>query len=447
MAARSENGVLARTMSAGVLQRARAAVLRSDGTRKLAADTMWVALDSLGARGLALLAMMLAARLLGVREFGELAAVLGTATLVAGLLADSMRYTAATQIAASTGATRAVRSGIVTLVIWATAAAAMLCALGMLLCAPLLARRVFAAASLEPALRVAALFLLCEALGGLAQGILTGFRFFRTLAATGLARGLLALPLVAVYGTSTVSALWAFVLASAAALVIRAAAIGATLRSQGLSARAPITAAELAVLWRVSVPGLMASLITVPVNWLAMVMLVRSPGGYAQMGVLGAANQWFSVLLFIPSILTTVTLPLFSQRYASGDTESLRRALGYSLRMSLLAAAPPALVVAAASPWIMAFYGPEFVRGWPALALVAVAAITSSMINMLLNLLGAAGGMFRVLASQLCWGVAYLLSAYVLLGQGLGAAAIAAAMLLGSVCRLAFGAYWVRRIV
>ena len=439
--------MLSRTMTAGVLQRARAAVMRSDGTRKFAADSLWAALDSLGARGLALLAMMLAARMLGASEFGKLAAVLGTAQLVAGLLADSMRYTAATQIAASGGAVRGARSAIVTLVIWATAATATVCALGMLLSASLLARLVFTSASLEPALRVAALFLFCEALGGLAQGILTGFRHFRTLAYTGLARGLLVLPLVAwLAGSGMVSALWAFVIASAASVLIRAATIGATLKSQHLSAFAPVTRRELAVLWRVSVPGLMVSLITVPVNWLGIIMLVRSPGGYGEMGVLGAANQWFSMLLFIPSVLSTVTLPIFSQRHASGEPGSMRRVLKVSVRLSLLAAVPPALAIAAASPWLMGLYGADFARGWPALALVALAAIAASTLNMLLNALGASGRMFHVLTSQLLWALAYLLSAYLLLRAGLGASAIAAAMLIGSVCRLTLAVYWTRRL-
>ena len=172
--------MLAKSMTAGVLQRARAAVLTSDGARKFAADSVWAALEALGARGLGVAAMMLAARLLGTSNFGALAAVLGTATLIAGLLADSMRYTAATQIAASAAAPRVARSGIVTLVIWTTAGVAAVCALGMLVSAPLLARQVFASDSLTPALRVAAVFLFCEALGGLQQGILTGFRQFRT---------------------------------------------------------------------------------------------------------------------------------------------------------------------------------------------------------------------------------------------------------------------------
>jgi O-antigen/teichoic acid export membrane protein len=331
-------------------------------------------------------------------------------------------------------------------VTWATAVTAALCALGQLIAAPLIAQRVFAADSLAPALRLAALLLFCEALGGLTQGILTGFRYFRTLAWSGLARGLLVLALVAwLARAGAVSALWAFVIASAVSVLIRAATVAATLRSQRLSACAGVTAQELGVLWRVSLPGLLVSLITVPVNWLGMILLVRSPGGFVQMGVLGAANQWFSMLLFVPGVLSTVTLPIFSGRYAS-EPRSLRPVLDLTVRLSLLAAVPPALLVAAASPWLMRLYGSEFAHGWPVLALVALAAISSSTLNMLLNALGASGRMFQVLASQLLWALAYLASAYLLLRAGLGAAAVAAAMLIGSLCRLALGFYWTRRL-
>jgi O-antigen/teichoic acid export membrane protein len=266
------------------------------------------------------------------------------------------------------------------------------------------------------------------------------------LAWTGVARGLLVLPLVAwLAHAGAASALWAFVIASAASVLIRAATVGATLRSEQLSVLAPLGGEQLELLWRVSLPGLLVSLITVPVNWLGMILLVRSPGGFAQMGVLGAANQWFSMLLFVPGVLSTVTLPLFSQRYAR-EPRSLQHVLELSVRLSLLAAVPPALLVAAASPWLMSLYGSEFARGWPALALVALAAITSATLNMLLNALGASGRMVQVLSSQLLWALAYLVSTWFLLRQGLGACAVAAAMLIGSLCRLALGFYWTRQL-
>jgi O-antigen/teichoic acid export membrane protein len=437
----------ARNLDPSVLQRVFAVIGRSELARRFAADSAWAAIDSLGARGLGLLAMLLAARLLGAQDFGELAAVLGSATLVAGLLADSMRYTAATQIAGALGKERTARSGIITVVIWTTVIAASICATAMFLGAALLARNVFAASSLTIAVRVAALFLFCEALGGLEQGILVGFRQFRTLAWTGLMRGALLPPLVLIVGHhGNISVMWAFVAASALAAVIRAMAIAMTLKSQQLTAVAPIARAELAMLWRISFPGLMVSLITVPVNWLGIMLLVHTPHGYSQMGVLGAANQWFSILMFIPGVLSTVTLPLLSERYASGESESLRRALRLGLRTSLIAAAPPALVVAGASPWLMSLYGADFASGWPTLALVAAAAGTSAMLNMLLNLLGAAGRVFHVLATQALWALVYLSSAYGLLQLSFGASAIAAAMLLGSLCRLALSGYWARQL-
>jgi O-antigen/teichoic acid export membrane protein len=208
-----------------------------------------------------------------------------------------------------------------------------------------------------------------------------------------------------------------------------------------------VSRTEFGILGRIALPSLLVSLITLPVNWLGMVLLVHAPHGFAEMGLLGAANQWLSMLMFIPGILSTVTLPLLSETYASGETRSLRSALRIGMRTSLMAAAPPALLVAAASPWLIGLYGPEFARGWPVLALVAITAATSATLNMLLNLLAAAGRMFHVLASQMLWAVAYLASAYGLLQLSFGASAIAAAMLIGSLCRLALGGYWVRRIL
>jgi len=418
----------------------RAANKNNHGTlgRRLAANGTWAALEALGSRGLLLVAMMLAARMLGAKDFGALAAVQGTVTLIAAIVTEGLRFTAATQIARAAHAETQARSRIVTLVVWTATAAAILMAGTMLASAPLLAKHVFAAPALTDELRIASLVLLLEALSGLQQGILSGFQSFKALAIAGIARGIVLLPLVA-WGAEVAGApgiLWAIAAAAFVGLILRGVSIARLLKRENVSMTLRPSAAEYSMLWKVTLPGSLMTILWVPVNWLGMVMLVRTPNGYVEMGVLGAANQWLSVLLFLPNVLSSVTLPLFSEKHATETESALRSAARFAMRTSLLTTVPPALLIALASPWIMSFYGPDFSGRWPTLVLVCFTAATYATLNLTQNMLAAAGRMFDNLLTQAVWAVTFLGCAHFLLEASFGANALAGAMLAGSVAKM-----------
>ena len=418
----------------------RAASTRSHGTlrRRLASSSTWVALEAVGSRGLLLIAMMISARLLGAKDFGALAAVQGTITLIAAVVTEGLRFTAATQIARAVHGPREARSRIVSLVFWAAVVAAVMLSTAMFAAAPLLAERVFGASHLADELRIAAVVLLLEALSGVQQGILTGFQAFRALACAGVARGILFVPL-AVLGAKWAGVsgiLWAIAAGACVGLVARSVSIIGILRAQNLSLTVRPSHAEYSMLWTVMLPGSLMTMLWVPVNWLGMVMLVHTPNGYFEMGVLGAANQWLSALLFLPNVLSSVTLPLFSEKHAERAEDTLRSAARLAMRTSLITTLPPALCIALASPWIMSFYGVEFADRWMTLVLVCLTAATYATLNLTQNMLAAAGRMFDNLTSQLAWALTFLGSAYGLLHAGMGANALAGAMLAGSVVKM-----------
>ena len=46
--------------------------------------------------------------------------------------------------------------------------------------------------------------------------------------------------------------------------------------------------------------------------WLANAVLAHQPGGYGELGLFNAANQWRLALLLLPSVLIRVALPLMA---------------------------------------------------------------------------------------------------------------------------------------
>ena len=123
-------------------------------------------------------------------------------------------------------------------------------------------------------------------------------------------------------------------------MLLRGRPVGRLLRTKGLRGLRP------AVRWRFLAAAscqralLLLNILWMPANWLATIMLVRSPDGYVEAGQLGAAYQWFAALL-LPNVLGFSTLPLLSQH--GRDSEGFARTRRLALHSTLVAALPLAL--------------------------------------------------------------------------------------------------------
>jgi O-antigen/teichoic acid export membrane protein len=189
---------------------------------------------------------------------------------------------------------------------------------------------------------------------------------------------------------------------------------------------------------------LLSGLCWAPVNWLVTGMLVRAPNGYYEMGLLGVANQWFSLLLFLPNVVGTVLLPHLADAVGRGDLRAWRDTARFGIRTNLLISLPTTCAIAALSVVIMSMYGSGYESGWPVLIAVALAATAASTQNVMVNMFASADRMWDSMATQLSWSVTYLFCAFLLLRLGLGALGAAGAMLIAYLVKLSYAAHKMR---
>ena len=182
---------------------------------------------------------------------------------------------------------------------------------------------------------------------------------------------------------------------------------------------------ELPVIWHVSLPAMATAILWLPVTWIGTLMLVRQPGGFAEMGLFGAANQWFSLLLFVPGVVTQTILPILSGQVGDGGRMEARslalRSSGIMLVLVALIAAPLML----ASPLITSAYGPEFVAGISVFVTMLIAAIAAAPQGILGNFLAAENRFWLRFRLNVLWAVCYLAAAYYLVTNGALGLAIA----------------------
>jgi O-antigen/teichoic acid export membrane protein len=106
-----------------------------------------------------------------------------------------------------------------------------------------------------------------------------------------------------------------------------------------------------------SVPALLSSVAVAPALWLTRLWLVRSDHGYVQAGLYDAAQRWVLVILFLPSAIAPVQLPLLANLHSAGLHDDHRAALRASAVLTSLVCLLVAVPVIAMAPYLMRGFG------------------------------------------------------------------------------------------
>jgi O-antigen/teichoic acid export membrane protein len=136
------------------------------------------------------------------------------------------------------------------------------------------------------------------------------------------------------------------------------------------------------------------------------------------MGLLAAANQWFSALMFVPGVLTQVLLPTYADRLAIGRPGEARALALRSAAILLLGISPIIAVLVYLSPFLAALYGPGFAHGGAVFALACLAAGIMAPCGALNNYVIARERMWARLAISLLWSATLLTGAFLLVSWG-----------------------------
>ena len=392
----------------------------SDIGSRLARGVFWSMAGSVISRGLMLIAAILVARTLGKMVYGELGMIQTTVGML-GVFAGFGLGLTATKHVAEFRLTDPKRAGrIIGLSgLFATGTGGLM-ALGLFTFAPWLAENTINAPHLTGLLRIGALILFVNALNGAQTGALAGFEAFKTIAHVNLAVGLLSFPILVsgAYLGGLTGAVWALAINLCFNWLLNHLA----LRKEAQRHRIPFTlrdcSREWPILWKFSLPAVLAGSMVGPVNWACSAMLVNQPGGYGEMGTFSAANQWYVLLLFLPGILGGVVLPVLSEQMGQNNVEQSMETLVLAIKINLLFVIPLVLIASITSPYIMSLYGEGFADGWPTLVVVLVTAGLLAVQTPVGQVIAASGSMWVGFVMNLGWGFTFIVSTITLIDHG-----------------------------
>ena len=378
------------------------------GTR-LARGTFWSLMAGCVSRSLALVASVIIARLLGKEAFGQLGILQSTLEMFGGLAAFGMGLTSTKYVAECRKSDPDKAGRIIAMssvVGWLTGG---LGTLVLIYSAPWLASRTLAAPQLAPLLQISSISLLFGAVNGAQVGGLAGFEAFKQLAKINLVTGVLTI-LLRVTGTIAFGlkgAVYGMVLAQMAGCIINFLVLRRLAAKSGISVRYAHCLRDLPVIWKFSLPAVLTSFVLMPANWLCNAMLVNRPGGYGEMAVFNAANQWFYVILFIPGLMGEAALPILFDRMKHQDYQSAHKIFFTLVKVNALVMLP-LVVFGLFSRQVMGFYGKGFSGGWVTMVIVLATAGLQAVQMPAGYMLSASGRMWLAFVMALGWAISFV---------------------------------------
>lgn len=376
----------------------------------------WSLAGAVISRGFTLAASIMCARFLGSSGFGELGIIqstVGTFGLFAGL---GLGLTATKYVAEFREKDPEKVGRILALSGLAALVSSTLMMVALVLSSHYVAGHVLADAGLAGPLIVGAGLVFFGGLNGAQTGALAGFEAFQTIARVNIVAGLCSFPLIVlgVWRWGLEGAVWGLVAAMAVNWFLNNRALARECRRSGVKYNVREFHKEWEVLHLFSLPAFLASIVVGPALWFCNALLVRQPNGYGQLGLYTAADRWRLLILFVPTSIYGMLVPVLSNLYGSGDQLGFRKVFRANLLgVSGLALCCALMVMAAAKP-IMAAYGRSFHSGWPILIILSLSALPESLNTLLGHPLMVAGAMwwrfgFDVLLALALIGVAFVL--------------------------------------
>ena len=416
---------------------------------RLARGAFWSLTGAVVSRTCGLVSSIFVARMLGRVGFGEFGIVQSSVGMFAtfagfGLGLTATKYVAEFRVKDPDRASRIL--GVSSVLSWVTGA--VMTAI-LFLIGPWLATHTLAAPHLGQLLRISSLILLVGSVNGAQIGALAGFEAFKRIAQLNLISGVIALPVIVIgarcWGLQGV--VWGLLTSQVLACILNSYSLRQEARVCGVPVVWSMSKGELDILWRFSLPALVSNAFVGPVYWLCNSMLVNSSGGYSEMGLFNAANQWFGALLFLPGILGQAALPVLSERFGQNDLRRSKRVLGFYLKLNGLLVIPLVIVGCLASPLIMSSYGAGFHGAWPVLSIVLVTAGMLAVQTPVGQIIAASDRMWTGSAMNLGWAAGYVALAWLFLrwgAMGLASARLAAYSV-HAVWTFAFAAHLLNR--
>jgi len=397
----------------------------SDIGSRIAKGAFWSILGSASFQGLILISSIVVARIIGKREYGELGMIRSTVNMFSVFAGFGLGLTATKYVAELYRKDKLRTGRIIGLSTLFSGGTGALIAIIILLTAPTIATKTINAPHLVNEIRLSSILLFFSALNGAQTGTLVGYEAFRTIAKVNFITGVLTFPVQ--IGLTLLFGLKGSILGLGFSFILLWILNFIAIRKESSKADVIISYKdawiEWPILYKFSLPALLSGLLVSPAMWICNTMLVNQPKGYEEMAIYDAANQWRTMILFVPAVLSQIALPLLSG--TAHDQNKFNRILKLNVIINLIFSVLMAITVSLLATSIMKTYGNGFSNGRIVLIILAISAILVTFNNVIGQAISGKGQMWFGFVLNLIWSLVLLASTYLFINIGFGAKGLA----------------------
>lgn len=418
--------------------------LKTDINRKIANGAFWSLLGSIISKGLLLLSSVIISRILGAEIYGEVGIIRSTVNMFTAFAGMGIGLTATKYISEfkSTNAVKAYK--IIKISNFVTFLTGGVLALVIVIFSQDIANQINAP-HLKLEIQLSAFILFFNTLNGVQTGILAGFEDFKSIAINNLSAGIFSfvIQIIFTYLWGLFGAIIGFGSNFFILWALNKISVDNNMEPFNNIENKGSIFSEINVIWKFSLPAVLSGIMVGPVNWICNMFLVNQSDGYTQMALFDAANQWRITILFIPTALSQIILPMLSS--SVNNSEKFYAILRKNMILNIVISLVVAFIVIICSPLIVKMYNDEFYNLYSPLVILVSSTILITVNNVIGQYFASKEKMWIGLLLNTFWAITFISISYILIVESnLGAKGLAISFLISYLVHILFqGGYMI----
>ncbi len=272
------------------------------------------------------------------------------------------------------------------------------------------------ASHLDGSIKISAIILFFSVLNGIQNGVLVGLESYKSLAKNNIVSGFLSLvfQVLGAYQFGLNGLILGFGFHFLILYILNLFSIRKLLDSSfkiKLFSKKNFT--ELDILWKFSLPAVLSGILVNPIIWLSNYFLVNQPNGYNEMANFDIGNQWRLTILFIPTILAQIALPMLTKNLK--DRDNYKDVFYQNLKINFIVSTFFVIGIVFLSPLILKLYGDQYKDAIGAFIVIMITTGILAINNVVGQVLASKSKMWLAFFINLIWGSIMVFCSYILI--------------------------------
>ena len=379
----------------------------------------WAIFGEVIGRGSSLLAIFFASQMLGAIGFGQfnmIKSTIGVLSVISGL---GLSITTTYSVAKYFRNELKITGEIIALCNVVAISIGIVIATLLFLLAEPIAEHILLDVNLKNALRIGSITVLIGSIIGVASGALAGFGNFRDLAFISLLEGVLTLisTVCLIYKYEVEGAILGIVISQLVKLLVIHYKFKKCCNSFKIVIDYSNLKRHINILWAYSIPAFLCAFMYGPAIWLLNLIMISQPDGYKVLGVISAADQWKTIVIFVPGAFGTFFFPLLANLRSSSPHASYIRSAIINIFSQLMIALIIAIPIVLLKSIIVSFYGATYEDLSLVIPIIALTAVFQVIGNAGGNALMTNSNIWPNFLINLIWAILLVGFGYVLIGK------------------------------